>query len=422
MRKIWLIVKREYVTRVKTKGFVVGTLVVPVLGIALALLIAFVGSHQSNQNLRLVIVDNAGGLATSVARDLDKEGQNGKREFTVVESVERPPQLEVVEEDLRKRINAGALDAFLVIPGDLDQAPELHTRNPGNFQVIAPLSSVVDEAVIGARLSARGVHIDGLGEVVHTEDLKVIKVGESGESEEKGQTIGVAVGLVVLLYTALLMYGIITMRSVLEEKTTRTMEVLISAVRPFELLAGKVLGVAAAAFTQFLIWTVSLTLLLAYGALASTMVNPNSSFPEIHLPIPLLIYMLVYFCAGFFLYSSMFAAVGAVCSNEQDATQLQWLATAPLVFCMVIYSVVLSDPSSTASLVLSEIPFFSPVLMALRISLQTPPFWQIALSLVLLIVTTTGVIYGSARIYRVGVLMYGKRPSIPELVRWLRYS
>jgi ABC-2 type transport system permease protein len=422
MRKIWLIVKREYVTRVKTKGFVVGTLVVPVLGIALALLIAFVGSHQSNQNLRLVIVDNAGGLATSVARDLDKEGQNGKREFTVVESVERPPQLEAVEEDLRKRINAGALDAFLVIPGDLDQAPELHTRNPGNFQVIAPLSSVVDEAVIGARLSARGVHIDGLGEVVHTEDLKVIKVGESGESEEKGQTIGVAVGLVVLLYTALLMYGIITMRSVLEEKTTRTMEVLISAVRPFELLAGKVLGVAAAAFTQFLIWTVSLTLLLAYGALASTMVNPNSSFPEIHLPIPLLIYMLVYFCAGFFLYSSMFAAVGAVCSNEQDATQLQWLATAPLVFCMVIYSVVLSDPSSTASLVLSEIPFFSPVLMALRISLQTPPFWQIALSLVLLIVTTTGVIYGSARIYRVGVLMYGKRPSIPELVRWLRYS
>jgi len=422
VHKIWLIIKREYVTRVKTKGFVIGTLIVPVLGIAFAFLIAFVGSHQPDQSLRLAIVDNAGGLAPSVTKGLEKESQNGKREFAVLESVDRPPQPQAIEEGFRNRINAGTLDAFLVIPTDLNQAAELHTRNPGNFQVLGPLSTAVDQAVIQARLSARGIHVDGIGQIVHTEDLKVIKVGESGESVERGQTIGVAIGLVVLLYSALLAYGIVTMRSVLEEKTTRTMEVLISAVRPFDLLAGKILGVAAVAFTQFVIWTASLALLLAYGALASAMVNPNSAFPEIHLPLALLFYMLVYFCGGFFLYSAMFAAVGAACSNEQDAQQLQWFAMAPLVFCMLIYSFVLSDPSSRAAIVLSEIPFFSPVLMALRISLQTPPFWQIALSLVLLILTTVGVIYGSARIYRVGVLMYGKRPTIPELVRWLRYS
>jgi ABC-2 type transport system permease protein len=422
MRKIWLIIKREYLTRIKTKGFVIGTLIVPALGIAFALLIGFLGSHQPNQNLRLAIVDNAGGLATSVARDLDKENQSGKREFTVLESVDRPPQPQAIEEELRNRIKAGALDAFLVIPSDLNQAPELHTRNPGNFQVLGPLTTAVDQAVIEARLKLRGIHVDDVGQIVRTEDLKVIKVGESGESVEKGQTIGVAIGLVVLLYSALLAYGIVTMRSVLEEKTTRTMEVLISAVRPFELLAGKILGVAAVAFTQFLIWTASLALLLAYGGLAATMVNPNSSFSAVHLPVSLLLYMVVYFCGGFFLYSAMFAAVGAACSNEQDAQQLQWFAMAPLVFCMVIYSLVLSDPSSTASIVLSEMPFFSPVLMALRISLQTPPFWQIALSFALLILTTVGVIYGSAKIYRVGVLMYGKRPTLPELIRWLRYS
>jgi ABC-2 type transport system permease protein len=422
MRKIRLIIKREYLTRIKTKGFVIGTLIVPVLGIAFAFLIAFLGSHQANQNLRLAIVDNSGGLAASVARDLHKENENGKREFTVLESVDRPPQPQAIEEELRKQINAGALDAFLVIPSDLNQAPELHTRNPGNFQVLGPLTTAVDQAVIEARLKARGIHVDDVGQIVRTEDLKVIKVGESGESVEKGQTIGVAIGLVVLLYTALLMYGIIIMRSVLEEKTTRTMEMLISAVRPFDLLAGKILGVAAVAFTQFVIWTASLALLLAYGALAATMVNPSSSFPEVHIPVSLWLYMVSYFCGGFFLYSAMFAAVGAACSNEQDATQLQWLATAPLVFCMLIYSLILSDPSSRASIVLSEIPFFSPVLMALRISLQTPPFWQIALSLALLILTTVGVIYGSAKIYRVGVLMYGKRPTIPELARWLRYS
>jgi ABC-2 type transport system permease protein len=422
VRKIGLIIKREYLTRIKTKGFVVGTLIVPILGIGLALLIAFLSSHKSSQNFRLAIVDNAGGLAASVARSLNEKTDDSKPEFTIVESVERPAQPGSIEEGLRNRVNSGALEAFLVIPSDLNQAVELHTRNPGNFQVFTPLTAAVDQAVIEARLNARGIHVNGVGQIVHNEDLKIIKVGQSGESEEKGQTIGVAIGLVVLLYTSLLMYGIITMRSVLEEKTTRTMEVLISAVRPFDLLAGKILGVAAVAFTQFLIWTMSLTLLLAYGALAAKVTSPTSSFPEIHLPASLLLYMVVYFCGGFFLYSAMFAAVGAACSNEQDATQLQWLATAPLVFCMLVYSLILNDPSSRTSIALSEIPFFSPVLMALRISLQTPPFWQIALSLVILILTTIGVIYGSARIYRVGVLMYGKRPTLPELARWLRYS
>jgi ABC-2 type transport system permease protein len=422
MRKIWLIIKREYLTRVKTKGFVVGTLIVPVLGIALALLIAFLGSHEPNRTLRLAIVDNPGGLAPSVTQALDQTTEHGKSKFTIVESIERPIHSQAVEEGLRRKITSGTLDAFLVIPSDLNQPAELHTGNPGNFQVLTPLSTAVEQATIQARLRAQGIHIDDVGRIVHTEDLEIIKVGDAGESVEKGQTIGVAIGLVVLLYTALLMYGIITMRSVLEEKTTRTMEVLISVVSPFDLLWGKILGVGAAAFTQFIIWIASLAVLLAYGALAAAGLSPDSSFPQIHIPISLMGYMVVYFCGGFFLYSSMFAAVGAACSNEQDATQLQWLATAPLVFCMVVYSVVLSDPSSTASVILSEIPFFSPVLMALRISLQSPPAWQIALSLLLLIATTVAVVYGSARIYRVGTLMYGKRPTLYELVRWLRYS
>ena len=422
MRKIWLIIQREFVTRVKTKGFVFGTVIVPVIGIGFALLIAFLGSHQPSQNLRLAIVDKAGGLAPSVARNLQKKVEESKPSITVLESVERPAQLDTLEQGLRDRINSGALDAFLVIPSDLNEPAEFHTKNPGSFQVIAPLSAAVDQAVIEARLNSRGVHVDGVGEIVHTEDLKIIKVSKSGESVEKGQTIGVAIGLVVLLYSSLLAYGIITMRSILEEKTTRTMEVLISAVRPFQLLTGKILGVAGVAFAQFLIWTVSLALILAYGALGAAMLSPNSSFSGIHVPLSLLLYIVVYFCGGYFLYSAMFAAVGAACSNEQDAQQLQWLAMAPLVFCMLIYSLVLSDPSSTASVILSEIPFFAPVLMTLRISLQTPPAWEIALSIILLILTTVGVVYGSARIYRVGVLMYGKRPTLPELVRWLRYS
>jgi len=268
----------------------------------------------------------------------------------------------------------------------------------------------------------RGVHLDDIKTLLHGADLKLMKVSETGEAEEKGQSIGIAIALVILLYTALLMYGIITMRSVLEEKTTRTMEVLISAVRPFELLAGKILGVALAAFTQFAIWMISTALLFSYGTLAALGMGQGSALSGVHIPISLVLYAGTFFIGGYFLYSSMFAAIGAACSNEQDAQQLQWIAMAPLVFCMVIYSMVLNDPTSTASVVLSEIPFFAPVLMALRISLQTPPAWQIALSLFLLLITTIATIYASAKIYRVGILMYGKRPSLVEMFRWLRYS
>jgi ABC-2 type transport system permease protein len=414
VRKLGLIIKREYLTRIKTKGFIIGTILVPLIGLAFCLLIIFLVNHKPTHSMRLVIVDNSGQLAQPITQGLDAKLENGQPEFNIVETNVRPASPDVVQQDLRARINAEKIDAYLWIPRDPKDSFELHMRNPDNFSLIGPLSGAVDQAVISARLSERGVHLDDIKSILRGTDLKLMKISE-------GQSIGIAVALVVLLYTALLMYGIITMRSVLEEKTTRTMEVLISAVRPFELLCGKILGVAAAAFTQFAVWMISTALLFTYGALAA-MGMGGTAMSGVHVPISLVLYATIFFIGGYFLYSSMFAAIGAACSNEQDAQQLQWIAMAPLVFCMVIYSMVLNDPTSTASVVLSEIPFFAPVLMALRISLQTPPAWQIVLSLFLLLVTTVVTIWASAKIYRVGILMYGKRPSLVEMFRWLRYS
>ena len=154
----------------------------------------------------------------------------------------------------------------------------------------------------------------------------------------------------------------------------------------------------------------------------AALLNPTSSFPSLHVPLSLLVGVVCFFFGGYFMYSAMFAAIGSACSSEQDAHQLQWLAMTPLVFTMVIYSVVLNDPTSKAAVVLSEIPLFAPVLMPLRMSLQMPPVPQIILSLVLLLGAILGAIWASAKVYRVGVLMYGKRPTLPELLRWLRYS
>lgn len=422
MRKTWLIVKREYLTRVKTKGFVIGTLLIPFLGIVSIALVGFIASHDSQDKFRIAIVDNVGGLAESIAQSLENTSGAGKPEFAVTQSIEQPASGDAVEQDLRAQINSRSLDAYLVISDNLSDPVELHTKNPGNFSVIAPITAAVNEALVEARLNARGIHVDDLDDVTRGADIRVVKVNAGGESIEKGQTIGVAVGLVVLLYMSLLMYGIMTMRSVLEEKTSRTMEVLISSVQPFQLLTGKILGVAGVAFTQFLIWIASLGLLLSYGWVMAATFSPDSSFPAIHISFSLMIWAAFFFFGGYFLYSAMFAAIGAACSTDQDAAQLQWLAMGPLVFTMMIYWTVLTDPSSKMSLALSVIPWFSPVLMPMRISIQPPPVWELALSVVLLLLAIWGVIYLSAKVYRIGVLMYGKRPTLPELVRWLRYS
>ena len=263
-----------------------------------------------------------------------------------------------MQEELRGKINAGNLDGYLVIPADLSQSVKLHTKNPGNFSMFGPITSAVNEAVVEARLRAHGIHVDNVRDLVKSADLQVIKVTKQGESVEKGQTIGIAIALVILLYMSLLMYGIITMRSVLEEKTTRTMEVLISAVTPSQLLAGKILGVAGVAVTQFLIWGATVVLLGSYGVAMAAMGGAGSLMSNIHVPASLMICAVIYFFCGYFLYASMFAAVGAACSSEQDAQQLQWIAMAPLVFTMLIYSMVLNDSTSRLSVILSEVPFF----------------------------------------------------------------
>src|SRR5271156_439470 len=420
MRKILLIIKREYLTRVRTKGFIIGTVIVPLIGVGSILLVVFLVGHTATQTSRIVIVDNSGQLGAAIVRGLDGKLADGRPQFTVEEIVSRPASPDALQQDLRARINSEKLDAYLWIPQGLDESSELHMRNPDNFGLIGLLSRSVDQALISSRFEYRGVHLDDDQRILKGTDLKLLKVSEAGESVEKGQ--GIAIALVVLLYASLLMYGIITMRSVIEEKTTRTTEVPISSVRPFELLAGKILGVAAVAFTQFAIWMTTTALLFSYGVLASWGLTRNSPLAGVHVPISLVIYAGVFFIGGYFMYASMFAASGSACSNEQDAQQLQWLAMAPLVFCMIIYGVVLNDPASRTAVILSEIPFFAPVLMSRRISLQTPPAWQIALSVTILVLTTIAVMYASAKIYRVGVLMYGKRPSLVELVRWLRYT
>ncbi|HEV2177866.1 MAG TPA: ABC transporter permease [Terriglobia bacterium] len=423
MHKLWLVIKREYVTRVRTKAFVIGTIAIPLFTVGIFAITIFAQSREADHTLKIAILDNVGGLSTPIAAGLTEKLKNGQPVFEVVKSVNRPASSDAA--GLLNQVQTGGLDGYLMIPADAVDgkgAAEFHTKNPGEITFSDSINRAVSDAVIARRLENKGVQVGDIGGVVRSVEVKLMKVTAHGESEEKGQTFVIAVVMATLLYATLLMYGMTTMRSVMEEKTTRIIEVLVASVRPFYLLAGKILGVAAVAVTQYTIWTAAGGLLGAYGATMASAFRPGASMPAFHLPPAVLVYLVLFFLAGYLLFASLYAAVGAMVSNEQEAQQVGTPITIIIVAAFLLFNVILRDPSSRLAVILSLIPFISPILMILRIAMQMPPFWQIALSLGLSLLTTIGVTYLSAKIYRVGVLMYGKRPSLVELLRWMKYT
>jgi ABC-2 type transport system permease protein len=426
MRKIWLIVKREYITRVRSKGFVLATVAFPLLFIGVFVFSAALATRQRVQASKVAILDEVGGLGASIKSNLKEKLPGGIPAIEVVRIYDRSGQEHALRQDLLEQVRAGQLDGFLVVPGDAlgvkGSAAELHTKNAGDIRLKSSIAQAINQAVIARRLAARGISISDPGDFLRQVDLTLVKVTKEGESEDKGQTVAIAMVVTMALYMTLLIYGVATMRSVLEEKTTRMVEILVSSVRPFQLMMGKIIGIAAVALTQYLIWTASGSLLAGFGAGMAAALQPGTQLPKVHLPFALLAYVLFFLLGGYLLYASLFSAVGAMVSNEQDMQQAQAPVTLLIIVPVLLFGLVMRSPNSTLAVILSSIPFFSPILMPLRIALQTPPLWQIALSVVLLALTTLGVVHISGKIYRVGILMSGKRPSLVELSRWLKYS
>jgi ABC-2 type transport system permease protein len=423
MRKLWLVIRREYKLRVRTRTFILSTVGLPAFMIAVFLIPTYFASRHAGHTLRIAVVDQAGGLGSLAANRLGVHKlPNGTPQFQVVTTIERPADPKRTVSQLSAQVRAGKLNGFLVIPPHLltSGSAQFYTRNPGDFTLSNALEAAVTQVAVGGRLAADKVQVVDLDHLLARVKVGVVQINTKGATEEKGQTFEAALILAIILYTSLLMYGITTMRSIQEEKSTRIMEILLSSVRPFPLLAGKILGVGAVGFTQYLIWALAGAAVVGYGAEMFTMFGPSG----LHLSFPfgLWFWFVIYFLGGYFLYSSLFAAVGAAVSSEQDANQAQMPISMLLVVGFLMFPVVARSPNSTLALALTMVPFFSPVLMVLRIALESPPLWQILLSVGILAATTLGMVYLSAKIYRVGVLMYGKRPSVVEMLRWLRYS
>jgi ABC-2 type transport system permease protein len=310
------------------------------------------------------------------------------------------------------------LSAYVILPKDAlkQDTFEYFARNVGDLTTKDDVNDALNDAIIERRMADAGLDANHVNDLSRAVSLDTIN--RQGEREE-GQTFFLTFGLIMAIYVSILVYGIMVMRGVIEEKQWRIIEVLLSSVKPIELMLGKLIGIGMVGLTQFAVWALTGVLL---GVISTLQVIQMIKAPIPKVSISLMCFFVLYFVLGYFLYATLYAMVGAIVSNEEDGQQMQIPVTMTIVAPIMISVIVMQDPNSLSSTLLSFVPFFSPILMFMRISFQTPPAWQIALSIVLMLATIFALVWLAAKVYRVGVLMYGKRPSLPEVARWLKYS
>jgi ABC-2 type transport system permease protein len=419
MNKLIAIIKREYLSRVRSKGFVIGTIISPVLMAGLVVVPILVALRGGGDVRRLAVLDRAGddALYARVEKSFADDEAEDRYELRR-EVVASPQSLESRKQHFDAELVAGRLDGYLVIPPDVLAGGKVayHTRKAGDFGGRRRLRTALSAAVNEHRLAGAGIDTARVKDL--SRGVEVETINERGE-QERGQSFILAYALLIILYITILVYGVTVLRGVVEEKQSRIIEVMLSSVRPFQLMLGKIVGIGLVGLTQYVVWAACALVLSAVAAAQALMIGAVQ-LPRIS--PALMFYFVAYFVLGYFLYATLYATVGAIVSNEEDGQQVQMPVTMTLVVPMALSSVVMSDPNGTLSTVLSLIPLFAPVLMFLRITLEQPPLWQVALSFVLLIGTILGSVWVAAKIYRVGVLMYGKRPTLPELARWLKYT
>jgi ABC-2 type transport system permease protein len=414
---MWAVIRREFVERVRRKWFWFSAILGPVLFAAVFLLPALFASSGGLK--RIAVVD--GSTSAFGARVTTALNAGPAFRTTRVVAGER------VLDSLMGEVGAKRLDGVLMLTDDVVATgrAEYRASNISSLRDIQELEATLTGLVTALRLERAGVDPGLLTRARQGIILTTTRIsGSKTTGESSAQSFSLAYFMAVILYMAILMYGVNVKSSVLEEKTTRIVEVLVSSIHPFPLLLGKVLGVGAVSIFQFLIWGVAAKALLgARRALAghlSTFGSPMQLFQIPHVSASTGAIFLAYFLGGFFLYSAMFAAVGAMSSSEQDAQQAQQPIVYVLVLAFLSMFGLLNNPASALAVTLSLIPFTSPIAMPVRWAAGDLPAVELGTSLLLLALAIVGATWLAARIYRVGILMTGKRPNLTELVRWVR--
>lgn len=411
-RDTLVVARRELEERVKSKWFVVMTLLGPLFMVALVVIPALI-AVRGTSGARVEIIDKTGKVGAPLAKALEGAG------WIVV--VVAPDTAEQRELD---RIRDDQINGFLVVPVDaLERGLILYRGDNASSQAVSGILKYAVTQVV-QRERAANLHLTAAQTEGVLAEVNFIPQHSTGEAEGSSGmgAFFIAYILAFILYMVITLYGVAVMRSVVQEKTSRVMEFLVAVVKPRALMGGKILGVGGAALIQLTVWLGIGALALAYrtellavfGVDGGGAALPALALAEISV-------VLGFFVLGFFFYAAMYAAVGAMVSSEQDTQQVQMPVTMLLVIGVMCLQVISNDPRGSTSVVMTMVPVWSPMLMPMRFVLGGASVADVALSMGILLVSTVLVVRAAAKIYRVGVLLYGKRPSVRELLRWLRY-
>lgn len=417
LRNTLLIAKREYLERVRSKVFRITTVLVP-LGMGGIALLGGLGGKKMEQGVQnLAVVSNNATLAQQVKASLEHQEHAPKAVVVFA------PATDADVAHLNQQVTNHEIQGYLTVdeePGQTLPKATWTSASSTDFFAKALMQGAVSDGVVREALLTRGMTDDDVNAL--TKEIKLstnqVKNGVVVTSDTERSFAG-AYALILVLYASVLIYGINIARSVVEEKTSRIFEVLLSSASADELMMGKLLGVGAVGLTQLAIWT---ALVAGFGGSALAAAQGIHGLSSMGLTNIELVYFPIFFLGGFFLYSALAAALGSSVSGEQEVQQFSFILISPLVISVVMMVYVMQNPSSTISVVMSLLPPFTPIIMYMRLCAQMPPLWQVWLSIALLAASVWGMVWLAARVYRVGVLMYGKRATLPEMVRWLRYS
>ncbi len=425
MHKVFLIIKREYLVNIKKKSFLVMTLLAPFL-MVLFLMVLICIEQVNNIEKRVAIIDESGLFEHELinTKDLRFNFYNSKQSIELKDSL----------------FNSEFIDMLIEVPSpsdalysNLDNEISIIVKNDIDVETKEYLNESFSSIIEDKRLEALGISSERLEKVKSNFDFNILSLSANQIGDMSELKLSIASGLAYIVFMFIMIYGVRVMRSVIEEKNSRVIEVVISSVKPIQLMVGKIIGNALVALTQFVIW-IGLTLSLMKifeiitgdknRLIASNSIDDLSKVNEILLTLNIpfiIITFLLFFVLGYLFFSSFFAAIGSAVDNETETQQFTFLAVAPLmVGGYGSFISLISNPDGNVLAVLSMFPMTSPVAMVIRSPYEVP-MWQWFLAIILLIIATIFMIFVAAKIYRIGILMYGKKASFKEVYKWLRY-
>ena len=439
MSKLKLIIKREFIAKVRNKSFIIMTFLSPLIMIGMGFLVYFLMQKNDEKVKKIVFVDESGMFTKDVFND--------------TKTVKYQDYTALGIEETKKKVEAGNYYGAIYIPKKdslevLAKSIEFFSKDSPSLSIIGSLENKIDRKLRNEKLNSFGIDLAQIKASRIHSDIKMFNF--SGEKSSKlinGLKIGVGAIAGYLLMMFVMIYGTSVMRSVIEEKTSRIIEVIVSSVKPFQLMLGKIIGNASAGLLQFFIWGILFFVfsLIASSVFGIDMMEMQSAklSPEqieaakqaaggkgemilqevFRLPLLKLFFLFIfYFLGGYMLYSSMFAAVGAAVDNETDTQQFMMPIMLPLILAVYVgFATVINDPHGPISVIFSYIPFTSPIVMLMRVPFGVS-WTELAISMALLLVTFVFMVWLAAKIYRVGILMYGKKPTYKDLWKWLKYN